>query len=103
MLSGQDKSPEPSISAPPARLMAPCAHQRTWRRAGDRFFPSRFQGLTSTRELQPNGLHPIPSIIVIHVASIILIALIGGADGVSQLNLEDSEWVFKARGVTRPG
>src|SRR4051794_20201048 len=41
--------------------MAPRAHQQTRPDPGARCFPPRFQGLTITRELQPNGLHPAES------------------------------------------
>src|SRR5512142_2768295 len=40
--------------------MAPRTHQRTRPDPWGKCFPSRSQGLTFTRELQPNGLHPIP-------------------------------------------
>src|SRR5512135_2258403 len=38
--------------------MAPRTHQRTRPDPWGKCFPSRSQGLTFTRELQPNGLHP---------------------------------------------
>src|SRR6266508_412091 len=39
--------------------MAPRTHQRTRPDPWGKCFPSRSQGLTFTRELQPNGLHPL--------------------------------------------
>src|SRR5512142_1869042 len=49
---------EPHFS-PRLGIMAPRTHQRTRPDPWGKCFPSRSQGLTFTRELQPNGLHPL--------------------------------------------
>src|SRR5262245_59075378 len=61
LFSGQDKSPEPLVSAPLQRIMSHRAHRRTRLDPRDLCLVTLSQGFTITRELQPNGLHPKPN------------------------------------------
>ena len=47
--------------SPRRRIMPPRARHRTSLDPSDLYVLAPFQGLTITRELQPNGLHPIES------------------------------------------